>query len=70
LAGKGHNGDDARAAREHLVDRTVEVCNVTNPASDLPALEKRLAQRTDLVIDGLFGIGLNRPTQLRMGAAH
>ena len=24
LAGKGHNGDDARAAREHLTDRHVK----------------------------------------------
>jgi len=60
LAGKGHNGDDARAVRKHLVDRTVDLVEVTTPAKDLSALEKRLAEKTVLLIDGLFGIGLNR----------
>ena len=61
LAGKGHNGDDARCAREGLASRHVEVFNVTNPADDLPKLEHFLAQRPALVVDGLFGIGVNRP---------
>jgi NAD(P)H-hydrate epimerase len=61
LAGKGHNGDDARAAREHLANRRVEVLDVTAPETDLPKLEDALACRPALMIDGLFGIGLGRP---------
>ena len=61
LAGKGHNGEDARCAREHLADRQVEVLNVTEPTADLPKLDALLALRPALVVDGLFGIGLNRP---------
>ena len=61
LAGKGHNGEDARCAREHLVDRRVEVLDVTGTAADLSKLDGLLALRPALVVDGLFGIGLNRP---------
>ncbi len=60
LAGKGHNGDDARAARVHLADRRVEVLDVAAPEPDLPRLDTTLAQRPALVVDGLFGIGLSR----------
>jgi NAD(P)H-hydrate epimerase len=61
LAGKGHNGDDARAAREHLPDRRVETLDVAAPETDLPKLEAALRSRPALIIDGLFGIGLDRP---------
>ena len=61
LAGKGHNGDDARAAREFLTDRRVEKLDVTAPESNLPELEQALSQKPALIIDGLFGIGLDRP---------
>jgi len=61
LAGKGHNGDDARCAREHLAGRRVEVFDVTDPAADLAKLDALLASRPALVVDGLFGMGLNRP---------
>src|ERR1041385_3624298 len=61
LAGKGNNGADARAAREHLTDRRVDVLDVKDPASDLSKLEALLSLQPTLVIDGLFGIGLNRP---------
>ena len=61
LAGKGHNGDDARAASEHLSDRQVELLDVASPQTDLPKLTAALAQRPKLVVDALFGIGLNRP---------
>jgi NAD(P)H-hydrate epimerase len=61
LAGKGHNGEDARAAREHLSDRCIEVLDVTDTAADAPKLDAALALRPALVIDGLFGIGLDRP---------
>jgi NAD(P)H-hydrate epimerase len=61
LAGKGHNGDDARAAADHLKDRAVEILNVAGAASDLEKLQALLAQRPRLVVDALFGIGLDRP---------
>jgi NAD(P)H-hydrate epimerase len=61
LAGKGHNGDDARCAREDLADRRVEVFDVTETAEDLAQLDAFLALRPALVVDGMFGIGLNRP---------
>jgi len=61
LAGRGHNGDDARAALPGLTERVVEVLEVQEPATALAGLEARLASRPALVIDGLFGIGLNRP---------
>lgn len=77
LAGKGHNGDDARAAVEHLNDRRVDLLNVTDPAEALGKFETAIRRagesekpRSDaaasrhsvsLLIDGLFGIGLSRP---------
>jgi len=61
LAGKGHNGDDARATREFLTDRRVETLDVIAPESELPGLEQALSQKPALIIDGLFGIGLDRP---------
>ena len=60
LAGKGHNGDDAVAAREVLDSRRVELLAVNDPLADLPKLEQALRQKPALIIDGLFGIGLNR----------
>ena len=61
LAGKGHNGDDVRAAQEHLTDRRVELLNVKLPAACLPQLEAELGKHPALIIDGLLGIGLDRP---------
>ena len=60
LAGKGHNGDDARMAQAHLVDRRVCLLEVTDPAVAAEEFAGYLAPRPHLVIDGLFGIGLNR----------
>jgi len=60
LAGKGHNGDDARAAQEFLCKHKIEILNVTSPENDLPKLKSALLQNPALIIDGLFGIGLNR----------
>jgi len=59
LAGKGHNGDDAAFAAEHLTGRRKEVLRVNEP--ELSTLETLLARRPALIVDGLFGIGLNRP---------
>ena len=61
LAGRGHNGDDVRAAREHLAGRRMELLEVNSPEETLPALELALQKNPALVVDGLFGIGLNRP---------
>jgi len=61
LAGKGHNGDDARAAREFLPGRRVEMLDLAAPENDLPRLERVLGQNPALIVDGLFGIGLDRP---------
>jgi hydroxyethylthiazole kinase-like uncharacterized protein yjeF len=60
LAGKGHNGDDIRAAQEFLTGRKIKILDLFQPETDLPALENALKQKPALVIDGLFGIGLNR----------
>ena len=61
LAGKGNNGNDARAAQEFLSERRIELLNVTAPETDLPRLQELLRQKFALIIDGLFGVGLNRP---------
>jgi len=46
LAGKGHNGDDARAAREFLNERRVETLGVIAPESNLPELEQAAVSKT------------------------
>lgn len=61
LAGRGHNGDDARAAVSHLIERDAKVVNLSEPAEQLSELREALAAKPALVIDALFGIGLNRP---------
>ena len=61
LAGSGHNGDDARQAQPHLSDRQVDVLNVSDPQAALTTLRLGLKKNPTLIIDGLFGIGLNRP---------
>src|SRR5258708_37617531 len=61
LAGKGNNGEDARSAREHLEDRRVDLLNVKDPAAELSKLDTLLSLNPALIVDGLFGIGINRP---------
>ncbi len=61
LAGKGHNGDDARHAAQNLTDREVFSINVTDPALALQEFRSELTLPPALIIDGLFGLGLNRP---------
>ena len=63
LAGKGHNGDDARQAGQNLSDHEVTLLNVVDPASALKQFNSHLALRPALIVDGLFGIGLNRPLE-------
>ena len=60
LAGKGHNGDDVRAMKNHLPERDVSLLSIADPAKTLPNLATALEPRPALVVDGLFGIGLNR----------
>jgi len=61
LIGKGHNGDDARAAAKQLEGRHAEVLELFLPDTDLLPLESALQKKPALIVDGLFGIGLNRP---------
>jgi NAD(P)H-hydrate epimerase len=63
LAGKGHNGDDARFAgeSEHLLGRQVLIIPVLDPESAMAEIATQLQRRPALIVDGLFGIGLNRP---------
>ncbi len=61
LAGKGHNGDDVRQSVLHLPGREIELLEITDPTRQLPELARALAKHPVLIIDGLFGIGLNRP---------
>lgn len=65
LAGKGHNGDDARHAEPHLHERRVLACNVNDPSVDLHMVAQRLVENPALIVDGLFGIGINRPLDER-----
>jgi ADP-dependent NAD(P)H-hydrate dehydratase / NAD(P)H-hydrate epimerase len=61
LVGKGHNGDDARAAAKQLEGRRAELLEMFLPDTDLLPLEAALKEKPALIVDGLFGIGLNRP---------
>ena len=61
LAGKGHNGDDARQVVQNLPDHEVNLLNVFEPARALREFNSRLSLPPALIVDGLFGIGLNRP---------
>ena len=61
LIGKGHNGDDARAAAEQLEGRRAVPLEIFLPDTILPTLETRLREKPALIVDGLFGLGLNRP---------
>lgn len=58
LAGRGHNGDDAAWAHEFLAGRDKQLLRLVEPA--VGPLEQALAAAPALVVDGLFGIGLNR----------
>jgi NAD(P)H-hydrate epimerase len=64
LAGKGHNGDDARAAQPHLSHRNVLLMNVDDPQQGLAEFSQRLKAQGNgsvrWIVDALFGIGLNR----------
>ncbi len=65
IAGKGHNGDDGRAAQPHLLDRNVLLTNIDDPRQGVAEFSQRLHtqgfRRVRWIVDALFGIGLNRP---------
>ncbi len=61
LAGPGNNGADCRAAEPHLGAFAVERIDLSTPETAPATLTAALARRPSLVVDGLFGIGLNRP---------
>lgn len=61
LAGKGNNGNDARQACPHLGDFEVELLEIDDPGTKHSNVKQSLAQEPDLIVDALFGIGLNRP---------
>jgi NAD(P)H-hydrate epimerase len=61
LAGKGHNGDDARQASRNFSDREVYLINVTEPEVSVKEFLSQLQLDPALILDGLFGVGLNRP---------
>ncbi len=63
LAGKGHNGDDARQAGHNFSDHEVALLNVVEPSAALKQFNSQLSLRPALIVDGLFGIGLNRPLE-------
>jgi len=60
LAGKGHNGDDVCAACPWIFQRSVTLIRLRHPEEQMAALDSSLAELPDLVVEGLFGIGLNR----------
>src|SRR4030095_9718918 len=61
LAGKGHNGDDTASAHDFINERRRELPRVTDPELSSVEIEPCLARQPALMVDGLFGIGLNRP---------
>jgi NAD(P)H-hydrate epimerase len=61
LAGKGHNGDDAAWACELSTQRRCKLIRVAEPEVAAPEIDEALRRRPALLVDGLFGIGLNRP---------
>lgn len=63
--GKGHNGDDARVAAEFVSQYCqVKICEIKSPLDDVDKLRELVESsenKPKILIDGLFGIGLNRP---------
>jgi NAD(P)H-hydrate epimerase len=59
LAGKGHNGDDARQIVTNLKDREVTLLNALEPRAALKEFNSLLSVPQTLIVDGIFGIGLH-----------
>ena len=60
LAGKGHNGDDAAYGHDFITGRRRELLRVIDPEISAQEISLHLERRPALIVDGLFGIGLNR----------
>jgi len=60
LAGKGSNGGDARIASRLLPDRETLLITINDPFEAVRNIEQALLKSPACIIDGLFGIGLNR----------
>ena len=62
LAGRGHNGDDVRAAMPLLGDLDARMIRVMDPVEALAELRRELEdpRRPSWMVDGIFGMGLNR----------
>ena len=62
VAGKGHNGDDGRATFKCLLsaERDASLLDVRNPEQAGGRLDRALSRRPSVILDCLFGIGLNR----------
>ena len=60
LAGEGNNGGDALIASEQLPDRDTLPIIIKDPCEAIEAIQHALLRRPACIIDGLFGIGLNR----------
>lgn len=61
LAGKGHNGDDTAYACEFLAQRPRALLRVNDPEVAAQEILPHLERGPALIVDGLFGTGLNRP---------
>ncbi len=61
VAGKGNNGADARACVPHLANRVVDTLNVSDPVAGKDEFIRLAQTKPAWVVDGLFGIGLDRP---------
>ena len=61
VAGKGKNGGDALYAAEYMPERKVHILNVTTADHEKEAVRIISEFKGAALIDGLFGIGLNRP---------
>src|SRR5580765_1547116 len=57
LAGKGHNGEDAKYAANFVTGRDVKVLEVFDPDTTIKEFTPTLKESPALIIDGLFGIG-------------
>jgi len=69
LAGKGNNGADAQALHSELARPEATLLWIEQPERDLPALDAALTGRPCWIVDGLFGVGLNRPLDAAWVAA-
>ena len=61
IGGKGHNGDDTEQAINQIKNNSADFIRISDPIRGIEDLKSLPVQKYSLIIDGLFGIGLNRP---------